>query len=261
MNTKKWSAMAALALCLCAVQQHALAGLAEGIAAYRQGNFDTALKELTPEAESGNAEAQIYLGRMYELGKGAAMDAAAAFKWYLTAANQGNLTAEEILGMSYLTGMGVDKDVPAALKWLQASASGGRASAQYQLASMFGRGEGVPKNSVIALKWLRMSADQHYVPALVDLGLTYQNGLDVKADKVITYALYNLSVIYGPWPTDKSILNRGDLAKSMAKIDVKNGMNLFCALKNSKSLISTLDAYVANHKNVPANACAANSAK
>jgi len=41
------------------------AGMDEGIAALRRGDYATAAKELRPLAEGGNAEAQYRVGLMY----------------------------------------------------------------------------------------------------------------------------------------------------------------------------------------------------
>lgn len=49
----------------------------------------TALRELRPLAEQGNAGAQNRLGIMYEKGQGVPQDHAAAVKWYRKAAAQG----------------------------------------------------------------------------------------------------------------------------------------------------------------------------
>ena len=225
MNTKKWSAMAALALCLCAVQQHAVAGLAEGMAAMQKTDYGVALKELTPEAERGNAEAQFQLGTLYG------------------------------------QGLGVDQDAVAAFKWNQMAANAGNAGAQYQIATMYKKGEGVPQDNALATQWLRKSADGRYALALQDLGSAYQSGAGVKADKLLALALFNLSNFSDNLSPNKKISSSFVLAKDLTGTEVKRSWTIFCVLGNAKSLISALDAYVANPKGIPANACAANSAK
>ena len=44
----------------------------DGVAAYNRGDHATALRELRPLAEQGNAVAQHNLGFMYEYGRGVA---------------------------------------------------------------------------------------------------------------------------------------------------------------------------------------------
>ena len=46
------------------------AGVREGVVAYKQGDFATAVHEFLPLAEQGDREAQSYLGTMYTKGWG-----------------------------------------------------------------------------------------------------------------------------------------------------------------------------------------------
>jgi hypothetical protein len=50
----------------------AWAGMEEGEAAYKRGDYSTALRECQPLAEQGNHAAQMLLGRMYLEGRGVA---------------------------------------------------------------------------------------------------------------------------------------------------------------------------------------------
>ena len=56
-------------LCWLILAAPAWAGLAEGIAAYERGDYETALQEFQPLAEQGNADAQFNLGLMYDDGR------------------------------------------------------------------------------------------------------------------------------------------------------------------------------------------------
>ena len=60
-----------------------------GLQAYKKGDYSTALKELRPLAEHGDAQAQGVLGRMYDFGHGVPQDYKEAVKWYRLAADQG----------------------------------------------------------------------------------------------------------------------------------------------------------------------------
>lgn len=71
-----------------------MAGVAEGIEAVGKGDYVTALRELRPAAERGNAEAQYRLGVMYEFGRGVAADKAQAMAWFRKAVAQGNASAQ-----------------------------------------------------------------------------------------------------------------------------------------------------------------------
>lgn len=91
--------------------------LEEGIKAYKRGDFAAAMNELKPLAEAGDAEAQNYVGFMYDNGEGVAVDYRKAAMWYAKAAEQGYAVAQYNLGMLYGNGLGVDKDWVQALKW------------------------------------------------------------------------------------------------------------------------------------------------
>src|SRR5260370_40202823 len=59
----------------------AFAGLAEAKKAIEDGEYAAALKILKPLADTGNAEAQAFLGDMYSNGSGVPYDPAFAIKW------------------------------------------------------------------------------------------------------------------------------------------------------------------------------------
>ncbi len=67
----------------------AWAGWDEAVAAYRRGDYATALREWRPLAKQGNAKAQNNLGVMYYNGQGVPQDYAEAVKWWRKAA-EGN---------------------------------------------------------------------------------------------------------------------------------------------------------------------------
>ena len=56
--------------------------------AYQNGDYATALRELTPLAEQGDAVAQYNLGSMYRKGQGVLQDYKTARKWYRLSAEQ-----------------------------------------------------------------------------------------------------------------------------------------------------------------------------
>ncbi len=95
----------------------------EGVAAYKQGDYATALREWRPLAEQGVAEAQSRLGFMYTFGEGVSQDHAEAVKWYRKAAEQGNAKAQKYLGLIYVGDLGVPQDYVQAHMWLDLAAS------------------------------------------------------------------------------------------------------------------------------------------
>ncbi len=95
-----------------------------------KGDYATALKELRPLAEQGDAEAQCNLGYMYKGGKGVPQDDAEAARWYRLAAVQGLDRAQFNLGIMYATGRGVQQDYVQAYLWFSLAAAQGHGSAQ-----------------------------------------------------------------------------------------------------------------------------------
>ncbi len=102
----------------------AWAGFEEGKAAYNRGDYATALREWRPLAKQGDAEAQFFLGAMYNLGDGVPQDYAESAKWFRKAAEQGNAKAQFFLGIMYEDGQGVPQDYAKAYMWFTLAASG-----------------------------------------------------------------------------------------------------------------------------------------
>ncbi len=87
-----------------------------------QANLGTALKVWLPQAQAGDAEAQYYVGQMFERGLGVDPDFASAASWYRKAAEQGYAAAQINLGSLYETGRGVEQDGEEALRWYRRAA-------------------------------------------------------------------------------------------------------------------------------------------
>ena len=73
----------------------------EGVKAYENRDFATALKQWRPLAEGGDSAAQYNLGMMYKNGEGVPKDYKKALKWYRLAVEQGFLIAPYNLGLMY----------------------------------------------------------------------------------------------------------------------------------------------------------------
>ena len=101
------------------------ADLEKGAAAYKSGDYTTALREYTPAAKQGNADAQYSLGIMYDNGTGVIQDYRTAVKWWTLAAEQGHAYAQVNLGWMYNEGRGVPQDYVRAHMWYNIAASSG----------------------------------------------------------------------------------------------------------------------------------------
>ena len=75
-----------------------------GLAAYDTGDYQSALKQWTLAAESGNPKAQYNLGLMYHFGLGVAVDEGEAARWFSAAAGAGDAEAQHNLALLYERG-------------------------------------------------------------------------------------------------------------------------------------------------------------
>ena len=80
---------------------------------YDRANYETSLKHWITQAErdSGDADAMLYVGEIYEQGIGRDPDYAAAASWYQKAADAGSTTAMISLAHLHKTGQGVPMDL------------------------------------------------------------------------------------------------------------------------------------------------------
>ena len=85
--------------------------------AYDRADYATALKVWLPQAKEGDAEAQTYVGEIYEKGLGVQADYALAAEWYRKAAEQNYARAQINLGFLYEKGLGVPQDLSEAMNW------------------------------------------------------------------------------------------------------------------------------------------------
>jgi len=85
--------------------------------AFDRADYATALKIWLPVAQSGDAEAQTYVGEIFEKGLGLQSDYAMAVNWYTKAAEQDFSRAQINLGNLYEKGLGVTQDKAIALNW------------------------------------------------------------------------------------------------------------------------------------------------
>lgn len=200
-----------------AAQDHAAASLLLA-RVYLTGNTagsprdpERAAALLLKAAEQGNAEAQYYLGLLYQNGKGVEKDFEQAFALFKSAAENGVQAAQYELSKAYANGRGTDVDEVKGLQWLRAAADGGVGDAQLFLANALESGQGAPLDRVEALGWYRRAAENGIPIAQRILGSKYLTGGDTtapdpnEAQRWLTLAaeagdpgaMHNLAVAYG----------------------------------------------------------------
>ena len=165
----------------------------DGAAAYKKGDYKTAVKLWKPLAEQGNANAQFVLGLMYANGEGVPEDDKQAVKWYRLAAEQGLADAQYNLGFMYANGEGVPEDDKQAVKWFRLAAEQGLASAQNNLGVRYENGQGVIINYTEAVRLYNLSARQGNEYGMYNFAGMYKDGKGVEEDKIYAYMWFNLA--------------------------------------------------------------------
>lgn len=157
-------------------------GLSDFFAAYRRGDYVTAINGFRPAADKGDAVAQFMLGQMYEGGEGVKQDDQAAFSWFLKSAEQGFDLAQAEIGLSYSTGRGVAQNEELAFKWYLKAAEQGLARAQARAGVAYFFGNGTEKNPQQAIAWGHKAVAQNDEWGQVLFGMAYASGSGVPRD-------------------------------------------------------------------------------
>ena len=183
-QTKNWILGGLLAMMLAST---ASAGdLEKGREAYERRDYATAVAELTPLAEDGDAEAQFLMGFVY-YHDGIIQDYAETLKWWRLAAEQGHTVAQFNMGIMYDAGRGVAEDNAEAMKWYRRAAEAGYADAQYKMGRIYDFGRGVTEDDIRAYMWYSLSALQGNKDAKSDLEY-FDNSFFVMSRKEIAQA-------------------------------------------------------------------------
>ena len=146
-------------------------GFESGRAAYKAGDYATALREWLPVAEAGMAKAQFRLGGLYLTGKGTDRNVKTGLIWIHKAAEQGFASAQTTLGVAYRDGVWAEKDYTKAAHWLELAAAQRNSRAEYFLATLYEFGRGVERSTDSAYRLYRSSAASGFVRAQYELGV------------------------------------------------------------------------------------------
>jgi TPR repeat protein len=166
-------------------------------AALRIGDYRLAMKELTPLADAGTADAQFLLAQIYSDGLGMAPDPALAIFWLQRAAEQGHARAQNNLGLLFEKGVGTQQDPVQAASWYRKAAEQGRPVAQNNLGRLLRDGSGVTPDPAAASRWFRSAATQGHAEAENNLGMLYEAGLGVDHDASAAAEWYRLAAKQG----------------------------------------------------------------
>ena len=147
-------------------------------------------EESRVKAESGDTEAQIFVGGCFEFGVlGVQKNPGEAVKWFRKAADKGAAEAQFNIGFIYSKGDGVRQDMKETLKWYRKAAEQNYAIAQSSLGAIyyFGNdilGSDVARDFSEALKWNQKAAEQADPSGEWLLGDAFEYGNGVQQDYV-----------------------------------------------------------------------------
>lgn len=125
---------------------------AKGMAAFKSGNYAAAIRALRPEAEAGDAEAQLYLA--YAL----------------------RFSLPDSPGEHSANPSETDPAQQEVHRWIEKAAQQGHGQAQYECALDFDKGAGVAADFGQALAWMQKAFDQGERAAIGKLESWYDSG-------------------------------------------------------------------------------------
>lgn len=191
-----------------------LAGAEDAKEAYRNEDYEAALREARPLAEHGDAGAQTLLGNMYKNGRGVQQDYEKAIAWYMKAFRQGDVAADywlkqlhnevsvimfcsaekfnlitfplaregyspaqERVCYAFAKGMcGLPKDFQKAREWCERAIKQGYTEAQYILDEIIPEQEILTHKQLEQVKYYEQKATQGDLDAHLKLGMMYYYG-------------------------------------------------------------------------------------
>lgn len=155
-----------------------------GLKAYHHGDYDIALKIWQPLAEQGNAHAQFYMGKLYEIGSvSIPQNWDKAFYWYEKSATHGSTIAGYHLAQLFDEGRGTLPNKQKAFFWYQQAATSNHAPSQSQLSLMYLQGIGIVKDNDKALYWQLRAVQQGLPEGFFHLAHFFKKGIATDEDK------------------------------------------------------------------------------
>ena len=153
---------------------------------------------LKAAADSGDPLAAYEMATRYLEGRGVAVSASEAARWYQRAADAGIAPAQYRLGSLYEKGTGVLRDYERARRLYERAGEAGNAKAMHNLAVMFAQGQATPRPDYkTAAQWFRRAAEHGVADSQYNLGILYARGLGVDQSLAESYKWFALAAAGG----------------------------------------------------------------
>ncbi|MBY0363867.1 MAG: hypothetical protein K2X45_18320 [Phreatobacter sp.] len=164
----------------------------------RTGRAVSVPAALKAAADAGDPLAAHEMGTRHLEGRGVAVSAAEAARWYQRAADAGIVPAQYRLGSLYEKGTGVLRDFERARRLYERAGEAGNAKAMHNLAVMFAQGQATPRPDYkIAAQWFRRAAEHGVTDSQYNLGILYARGLGVDQSLAESYKWFALAAAGG----------------------------------------------------------------
>lgn len=128
-------------------------------ALFEEEQYGEALALYRSLAEHGSTEAQVFVGWMYQEGRGANKNIEEARSWYNKAASANSAEGQFYLGKLCL----LEKKYDEAQRWFERASKQGYAPAIYHLGRMYQLGKGVAVDQKKAYEYLEQAAGMGHV--------------------------------------------------------------------------------------------------
>lgn len=158
---------------------------------------DQAVDEMKRLAESGDMNAQYFMGKLLRDGPLLIPDSVKARRWLEQAAARGHVTAQYALGKLLLSDDVEVRDLQEGLRWLRTAAENGSHYAAYRLGMEYLKGKIIGKDADRAVECLTQSAKGGNQYAQYVLGKLYLQGKDVVQDQEVGEYWLTQSAVQG----------------------------------------------------------------
>lgn len=164
-------------------------------------NIKQGIKLLEKAANQNNAEALLYIGKLYNRGLEGyvSKDQEKGFKYIQAAANMGHPRALYEYGYAKLYGYGCDKDVSEAYSYISAAAENEIPDAFKVMGDLYRYGYvyGIAQDYEAAAQWYQKAVNARYGEAYPSLASLYMDGKGVAKNIERAYQLFRLAADAG----------------------------------------------------------------